>query len=56
MIEGATHIDLYDRPHYVTPAVGKLKASFDRTLSDGDTKQSQVDSKGAHCVEAPPKA
>ena len=24
VIEGATHIDLYDRPQFVTPAVGKL--------------------------------
>ena len=38
VIEGATHIDLYDRPQFVTPAVGKLKAFFDRHLSGGDTK------------------
>jgi uncharacterized protein len=31
-VEGATHIDLYDRPQYVTPAVAKLKEFFDKAL------------------------
>jgi fermentation-respiration switch protein FrsA (DUF1100 family) len=33
VIDGATHIDLYDRPQYVTPAVAKLKEFFGRHLS-----------------------
>jgi fermentation-respiration switch protein FrsA (DUF1100 family) len=33
VVEGATHIDLYDRTQFVTPAVGKLKAFFDRSLA-----------------------
>jgi len=32
IVEGATHIDLYDRPKYVTPAVAKLKEFFDEAL------------------------
>jgi uncharacterized protein len=32
IVEGATHIDLYDRPQYVTPAVAKLKDFFDKAL------------------------
>jgi fermentation-respiration switch protein FrsA (DUF1100 family) len=32
IVEGATHIDLYDRPQYVTPAVAKLKEFFDKAL------------------------
>jgi fermentation-respiration switch protein FrsA (DUF1100 family) len=28
IVEGATHIDLYDRPQFVTPAVAKLTAFF----------------------------
>jgi fermentation-respiration switch protein FrsA (DUF1100 family) len=32
IVEGATHIDLYDRPKYVTPAVAKLKEFFDKAL------------------------
>ena len=30
IIEGATHIDMYDRPQFVTPAVAKLAAFFGR--------------------------
>jgi fermentation-respiration switch protein FrsA (DUF1100 family) len=32
VIDGATHIDLYDRPQFVAPAVTRLKAFFDRHL------------------------
>jgi hypothetical protein len=32
IVEGATHIDMYDRPQYVTPAVAKLKEFFDKAL------------------------
>ena len=32
IVEGATHIDLYDRPQYVTPAVAKLKEFFEKNL------------------------
>jgi fermentation-respiration switch protein FrsA (DUF1100 family) len=34
VIEGATHIDMYDRPQFVTPAVGKLTGFFGRHLAD----------------------
>jgi len=34
VIEGATHIDLYDRPQFVTPAVGKLTEFFGRHLAE----------------------
>ena len=30
IIEGATHIDMYDRPQFVTPAVTKLTVFFGR--------------------------
>jgi len=30
IIEGATHMDMYDRPQFVTPAVAKLAAFFGR--------------------------
>lgn len=30
MVEGATHIDMYDRPQFVTPAVAKLATFFGR--------------------------
>lgn len=30
IIEGATHIDMYDRPQFVTPAVARLAAFFGR--------------------------
>ena len=33
VVDGATHIDLYDRPQSVTPAVAKLKEFFGRSLS-----------------------
>jgi fermentation-respiration switch protein FrsA (DUF1100 family) len=38
VVEGATHIDLYDRPQFVTPAVAKLKEFFDRHLAAEGTK------------------
>ena len=34
VVEGATHIDMYDRPQFVTPAVGKLTEFFGRHLAD----------------------
>jgi len=34
VIEGATHIDMYDRPQFVAPAVGKLADFFGRHLAD----------------------
>ena len=34
IVEGATHIDLYDRPQYVTPAVAKLTDLFGRHLGN----------------------
>ena len=33
VIEGATHIDMYDRPQFVTPAVSKLADFFGRHLA-----------------------
>jgi uncharacterized protein len=39
VVEGATHIDLYDRPQFVTPAMAKLRAFFSEHLSTvGDSK------------------
>jgi len=38
VVEGATHIDLYDRPQFVTPAVAKLKEFFGRHLSTVGTR------------------
>jgi fermentation-respiration switch protein FrsA (DUF1100 family) len=35
VVNGATHIDMYDRPQFVTPAVAKLAAFFDRHLGQG---------------------
>lgn len=32
LIEGATHIDLYDKPEYVGPAVKKLTTFFEGNL------------------------
>jgi fermentation-respiration switch protein FrsA (DUF1100 family) len=32
VVKGATHIDMYDKPQYVTPAVAKLKEFFDQAL------------------------
>jgi fermentation-respiration switch protein FrsA (DUF1100 family) len=32
IVKGATHMDLYDIPKYVSPAVGKLKDFFERSL------------------------
>ena len=33
-IEGATHVDLYDKDEYVTPAVDKLTEFFDQHLTN----------------------
>lgn len=30
IVDGATHIDMYDRPQFVAPAAAKLAAFFDR--------------------------
>jgi fermentation-respiration switch protein FrsA (DUF1100 family) len=38
VVDGATHIDLYDRPQFVTPAVAKLKEFFGRSLSTDGTR------------------
>jgi uncharacterized protein len=38
VVEGATHIDLYDRPQFVTPAVAKLKEFFGRHLTAAETR------------------
>jgi fermentation-respiration switch protein FrsA (DUF1100 family) len=35
LIEGASHMDLYDRPQFVTPAVAKLTAFFGSHLRQG---------------------
>jgi uncharacterized protein len=32
VVEGATHIDMYDRPQYVEPAVVKLSKYFQKYL------------------------
>ena len=32
LVDGASHMDMYDRPQFVTPAVAKLTAFFDRHL------------------------
>jgi fermentation-respiration switch protein FrsA (DUF1100 family) len=37
VVEGATHIDMYDRPQFVAPAVGKLAEFFGRHLSRGES-------------------
>lgn len=36
IVNGATHIDMYDRPQFVTPSVAKLAAFFGRHLGQGD--------------------
>lgn len=33
IVDGATHIDMYDKPLFVAPAVAKLKGFFDKYLS-----------------------
>ena len=38
VVEGATHIDLYDRPQFVAPAGAKLKEFFSRHLSTGESQ------------------
>jgi fermentation-respiration switch protein FrsA (DUF1100 family) len=35
IVEGASHMDMYDRPQYVTPAVAKLTAFFGTHLGPG---------------------
>lgn len=35
IVKGATHIDMYDRPQFVTPAVAKLTAFFDSHVGQG---------------------
>jgi len=35
IVDGATHIDMYDRPQFVTPAVAKLTAFFGSHLGHG---------------------
>jgi fermentation-respiration switch protein FrsA (DUF1100 family) len=39
VVAGATHIDLYDRPQFVTPAVGKLADFFGRLRADAQGTQ-----------------
>lgn len=34
LVPGATHIDMYDRPQFVTPAVAKLQEFFSRYLAE----------------------
>lgn len=34
VVDGATHIDMYDRPQFVTPAVAKLSEFFGRHLAN----------------------
>lgn len=36
LIPGASHIDMYDKPRYVTPAIKKLQAFFDQHLAQGN--------------------
>ena len=38
VVDGATHIDLYDRPRFVAPAVTKLASFFSQHLSNGAAK------------------
>ncbi|GAA2373535.1 hypothetical protein Cme02nite_02310 [Catellatospora methionotrophica] len=33
LVDGASHVDLYDKPEYVTPAVERLDAFFDKHLA-----------------------
>ena len=39
MIEGASHMDMYDRPQFVAPAVQKLTAFFGRHLGTAGASQ-----------------
>jgi fermentation-respiration switch protein FrsA (DUF1100 family) len=32
IVPGATHIDLYDKPQFVGPAIARLKAFFEKNL------------------------
>jgi hypothetical protein len=32
IIDGASHVDFYDRDQYLTPTVAKLKVFFDKAL------------------------
>jgi len=45
VIQGATHIDLYDRPQFVTPAVSRLADFFRRHLADA---RGSSDAAGRH--------
>lgn len=40
IVDGATHIDLYDRPQFVTPAVERLTAFFSRYLGGSGERKS----------------
>jgi fermentation-respiration switch protein FrsA (DUF1100 family) len=40
IVEGATHIDMYDRPQFVTLAVAKLRAFFGRYLGNAGASSS----------------
>ncbi len=42
IVEGATHIDLYDRPQFVGPAVAKLAAFFGLHLGEGSPTDAGV--------------
>ena len=33
VVDGATHIDMYDKPQFVAPAAAKLKEFFDKYLT-----------------------
>jgi fermentation-respiration switch protein FrsA (DUF1100 family) len=39
IIEGASHMDMYDRPQFVTPAVAKLTAFFERQFGPADSSR-----------------
>jgi hypothetical protein len=38
IVDGASHMDMYDRPQFVTPAVAKLKEFFGRALAADGTR------------------
>lgn len=40
IVNGASHIEMYDRPPFVTPAVAKLAAFFGRHLGQGGSSKS----------------
>jgi fermentation-respiration switch protein FrsA (DUF1100 family) len=49
VIDGATHIDLYDRPQFVTPAVAKLREFFGRRLAQEGTTWSSSSNRSEAC-------